>query len=147
MNIKIKNNGAFEDLILKGIKGADGKDGISVPSGGTSGQILQKKSNTDYDFSWTTLQATSSVTALVATSSWVEDITQDGYSYKSTVTVAGVTANNNIIVGLSPSSTAAQEEACGSAGLKCKEQGTDFIVIYAKSAPEVDLTINVIILG
>ena len=36
----------------KGDKGNDGADGVGVPNGGTTGQILVKKSNTDYDTEW-----------------------------------------------------------------------------------------------
>ena len=34
------------------IIGPDGADGIGIPSGGTTGQVLKKKSNTDYDTEW-----------------------------------------------------------------------------------------------
>ena len=36
-----------------GPAGADGKDGLGVPSGGTTGQVLAKKSNADNDTEWT----------------------------------------------------------------------------------------------
>lgn len=35
-----------------GTNGVDGKDGIGIPNGGTTGQVLKKKSNTDYDTEW-----------------------------------------------------------------------------------------------
>ena len=35
-----------------GAPGADGKDGEGVPAGGTTGQVLAKKSGTDYDTEW-----------------------------------------------------------------------------------------------
>ena len=35
-----------------GAPGQDGQDGVGVPSGGTTGQVLKKKSNTDYDTEW-----------------------------------------------------------------------------------------------
>ena len=35
-----------------GTDGRDGTDGVGVPSGGTTGQVLKKKSNTDYDTEW-----------------------------------------------------------------------------------------------
>lgn len=41
--------------LFKGEKGADGKDGLGVPSGGTTGQVLAKKSDTDNDTEWTDL--------------------------------------------------------------------------------------------
>lgn len=46
-------------LIINGIRvagvGANGKDGAGVPSGGTVGQMLIKKSVDDYDTEWTDL--------------------------------------------------------------------------------------------
>lgn len=37
---------------IQGEKGNDGKDGISIPKGGQPGQVLVKKSETDYDTEW-----------------------------------------------------------------------------------------------
>jgi len=39
----------------RGKDGRNGKDGVGVPVGGTAGQILVKKSDTDYDTEWQTL--------------------------------------------------------------------------------------------
>ena len=38
----------------KGEDGIDGTNGIGIPTGGTTGQILAKKTNTDYDTEWIT---------------------------------------------------------------------------------------------
>ena len=35
-----------------GRDGIDGKNGVGVPSGGTAGQVLAKKSDDDYDTEW-----------------------------------------------------------------------------------------------
>lgn len=35
-----------------GRDGRDGKNGVGVPSGGTAGQVLAKKSDDDYDTEW-----------------------------------------------------------------------------------------------
>ena len=40
-----------------GATGAAGADGQGVPIGGTTGQVLQKASNTDFDTEWATAQA------------------------------------------------------------------------------------------
>ena len=51
------NDGAKGDKGDKGAKGdtgAKGADGIGVPSGGSAGQVLAKKSDTDYDTEWIT---------------------------------------------------------------------------------------------
>lgn len=36
--------------------GAKGDKGDSIPSGGTTGQFLKKKSNSDYDYVWATFE-------------------------------------------------------------------------------------------
>lgn len=36
----------------QGTQGADGEDGQGVPVGGTTGQVLKKKTNTDFDTEW-----------------------------------------------------------------------------------------------
>lgn len=38
-----------------GADGADGADGVGVDAGGTTGQVLAKASNTDYDTNWVSL--------------------------------------------------------------------------------------------
>ena len=43
-------------LMLKGEKGYKGDKGDGIPSGGTTGQFLKKKSNSDYDYVWATFE-------------------------------------------------------------------------------------------
>lgn len=40
--------------VMDGVDGAPGQDGVGVPSGGTTGQVLKKASGTDYDTEWAT---------------------------------------------------------------------------------------------
>lgn len=46
---------------LKGDKGQKGENGKSIPTGGTTGQFLKKKSNTDYEYEWADIAPTSSI--------------------------------------------------------------------------------------
>lgn len=52
-------------FMMKGEKGLDGKNGLkgekgeSIPTGGTTGQFLKKKSNTDYEYEWADITPTS----------------------------------------------------------------------------------------
>jgi len=39
------------------LKGANGQDGVGVPTGGTTGQVLKKASSTDYDTEWGSVEA------------------------------------------------------------------------------------------
>lgn len=41
-----------EPVNIKGDTGAKGDTGVGVPTGGTTGQVLKKKSGTDYDTEW-----------------------------------------------------------------------------------------------
>lgn len=41
-----------------GVDGADGENGVGVPTGGTTGQILVKKSDGDFDTEWKTQTGT-----------------------------------------------------------------------------------------
>ena len=91
--------------------------------------------------------SSTSVNSTVATSAWASNTSISGYSYRAAVTVSGVTTSNNIIVSLSASSTAAQEEACATAGIQCKQQAANTIYLFAKTKPTVSLTFTTIILG
>jgi hypothetical protein len=46
-------------FMLKGEKGIKGEKGESIPTGGTTGQFLKKKSNTDYEYEWADITPTS----------------------------------------------------------------------------------------
>lgn len=39
---------------IPGVKGDKGDTGIGLPTGGVTGQFLEKNSNTDFDFQWIT---------------------------------------------------------------------------------------------
>ena len=39
-------------LMLKGEKGGKGDKGEGIPAGGSAGQYLKKKSNTDFEYEW-----------------------------------------------------------------------------------------------
>lgn len=55
------------DKGAKGENGLNGKDGLNgekgegIPTGGTTGQFLKKKSNTDYEYEWADIAPTSSI--------------------------------------------------------------------------------------
>lgn len=52
----------------KGENGLNGKDGLNgekgegIPKGGTTGQFLKKKSNTDYEYEWADITPASFIT-------------------------------------------------------------------------------------
>lgn len=58
-------NGQKGERGPKGENGLNGKDGLNgekgegIPTGGTTGQFLKKKSNTDYEYEWDDITPTS----------------------------------------------------------------------------------------
>lgn len=79
-----------------GAAGAAGADGQGVPVGGTTGQVLSKNSNTDYDTEWSTVSGTGDVVgpasstdnAIVRYDSTTGKLLQD-----SVVTIADTSGN------------------------------------------------------
>lgn len=49
------NTGSTGSQGIQGVTGNNGADGVGIPSGGTTGQVLNKASNTNYDTQWHTL--------------------------------------------------------------------------------------------
>lgn len=47
-----------DSIDLNTLKGDKGEKGEGIPTGGTTGQVLSKKSNTNYDYEWTNNKAT-----------------------------------------------------------------------------------------
>ena len=60
-------------LMLKGEKGEKGKTGTGTPTGGKTGQYLQKKTDADYDYRW----------ADITTVAW-DDVTGKPDAYPTT---------------------------------------------------------------
>ena len=89
----------------------------------------------------------SSVNVTISTSSWTEDTTIDGYTHKAEVDVTGVTENNHLIVGMQPTATLSQDNACAESDVKCGGQAEGKIYMYSTSVPIVDLPMVVTILG
>jgi hypothetical protein len=68
-----------------GATGAAGAAGVGVPTGGTTGQVLAKASNTNYDTSWVAQSgggAVSSVNSLTGAVVLTQDTVTDGTTYK-----------------------------------------------------------------
>ena len=64
-----------------------------------------------------------------------------------TLTATGVTASNNIIVGIGGSLTSEQHQAAVDAAIVCTAQAANSITLTAfGTIPEVDIPVNVLIL-
>lgn len=71
-------------------------------------------------------------------------LTAAGWSNKTqTVAVNGVTADNTVIVGPSPTS----QDVWAKAGVKCTAQAANSLTFTCKTAPTAALNVNIVILG
>ena len=148
-----------------------------VPEGGTTGQVLQKASNTDYDCEWATAAVPEGVpsggttgqvlrkasatdydcewaTVSIPAASSALSVTLASGSWTSatpptqTVTATGVTSSNNVIIGLAASITSAQYDAACAAKLVCTAQGTNSLTFTCYGTePTENIPISVVILG
>lgn len=84
--------------IDRGVTGATGATGPGVAAGGTTGQVLSKASNANYDTAWTTITGTLNYqgawNASTNTPTLVSSVGTNGYYY--VVSVAGSTSLNGI---------------------------------------------------
>lgn len=60
-------------LMLKGEKGDTGDRGKGIPTGGTTGQFLKKRSNTNYDYEWADMVSTAVISI---SNTEIDDITK-----------------------------------------------------------------------
>ena len=80
-----------------GQNGQDGAPGVGVPSGGTIGQILQKKSGTDYDTEWTdkpTVASAAEVKGGSVSSAFIAPSVEDAASFYGLAKAAGDTSQS-----------------------------------------------------
>lgn len=77
----------------------------------------------------------SNETIVLSVSSWSNN--------SQTVVCNGVTTNNTVIISPAPASI----DAYNKAEIKCISQDTNSLTFTCKKAPEIELTVNVLILG
>ncbi len=109
---------------------------------GTSGQVLRADSSAAGGVAW------SSMLSVLPLTLDVQDWTGSSAPYSQTLTALGVTASNNISVGLASTATQEQREAAYEAQLFASGQDTDEITVLADGdKPTVDIPITVFIWG
>ena len=69
--------------------------------------------------------------------------TGEAAPFAQTITVEGMTAEAKIIVSPAPASL----DAYGAVGVRCTEQEANSLTFSCDSAPESDLTVNILIVG
>jgi len=100
---------------VKGEKGENGRDGntgangIGVPTGGTSGQILAKNSSLDYDTGWITNSGSGTVTSVAATAGTGISITGSPITTSGTLNITNSAPDQTVVLtagtGISTSGT------------------------------------------
>lgn len=118
------------------VGGGGGNHGI--PAGGSNGQILAKNSSTDYDVTWVDAGGAGSlITGSV-------ELTTNGWSNNTqTVTAAGVTASNVVLVNPAPASY--DEYVMNN--VRCTAQAANSLTFTCDFVPSDAITINLIIAG
>lgn len=81
------------DFCLRGPAGEDGSDGVGVPPGGLSGQVLAKASDSDYDTEWVTAGGTVTSVSLAAPS--IFSVSGSPVTTSGTITVSLETQGAN----------------------------------------------------
>lgn len=107
-------------ITASGLLKGDGAGGVSAAAKGT-----------DY------AAPSSGVAAALTAAGW------DADAKTQTVSVAGVTADTNLIITAAPDSYIAYAEA----GVRCTAQGAGTLTFACETVPSEDLTANVLILG
>ena len=106
-----------------------------LPSGGSTGQALVKKSGTNFDMQWATIPGFSQgKTGTLTVAGWSNG--------SQTITVSGVSASGNVLVAPSPAS----QDAYAAAGVRCTAQAANSLTFTCKTAPMEALTVNVVLL-
>ena len=99
-----------------------------LATGGTIGQVLTKKSETDFDAEWRDIAI--SGTVILTSSGWS--------SNNQTVTASGVTTENLVIVA----PAYASQWVYNLSGVGASAQGNGTLTFSARTTPTTDLTVN-----
>ena len=138
-NKAAESGGTDTSLVTTGDKyNWDNKGDYTKPSGGIPDSDIASAST------WNgKANASGALSLTLASGSW-----SSATPPTQSVTATGVTASNNIIVGLGSGITSAQFDAAAAAKLVCTAQSTDSITITAYGTkPTENIPINVVILG
>lgn len=124
-------DGAQGEPGLPGEQGADGENGVGVPTGGTTGQILAKNSNADFDTEWT--DNASSVTASNGLTKTGDDI-QLGGTLEAGGTAYITDVANGLEFSLIGSSDGVTQDASAQMGVSDADQAAilEMQIAYAQ---------------
>lgn len=116
--------------VNNGPLGASG-GGSGVPPHGTTGQVLRKFSDADYDAGWGSPCV--ALTLTLPAANWADN--------QQTVGATGVSADNKVIVSAAPVSF----DVYGEYGIRCTGQGENSLTFLCTSPPDINIVVNVLI--
>ena len=111
---------------------------VSIPKGGTSGQVLLKKSDSDFDCTWGDISETGYLVNQVVILS-VENWQENDSKVTQTVDVAGITSETPTIV----SPLYEYRDLVGQYGVCCSDQQTGTLTFTADSIPSGEIQYNI----
>ena len=119
----------FDFTIPQGAAGQNGTNGQGVPTGGTAGQVLAKRSGTNYDTEW--------VTPSGGGGEYIEVVGTSGMTYSTAIAalmalvdISKVTPNSELVIDIANGSSYLENSfVCGLAEIK-KESGGGFRLAY-----------------
>ena len=128
--------------VLKGVANAEtGEITIQQAKAGIDYQT-PLKAGIDYATPTAVANKQNKITAKIV-SLVIANWTGEAAPFAQTITVEGMTAEAKIIVSPAPASL----DAYGAVGVRCTEQGANSLTFSCDSAPESDLTVNILIVG
>jgi hypothetical protein len=119
----------------QGYWGSVGYTGSGVPSGGTTGQVLKKNSNTDYDTIWGTVSGGGGTGGTLTSNL---DTSTYSITNNSNLTINGSTGNmtaNDLTIGNNTSSTGITLRAIGGKGITFKGIASNDIISVSGASP------------
>ena len=124
--------------LLIGLKGA------GLPTGGTAGQVLKKKSATDYDYEWGESGGRTVYSATLSADGG--DWTSDSNGFYTDLTVAGLLATDTPIIDLDidTSGNIGDQERDWSKVYKATASA-DSLRVYATEVPDNAITIKIMV--
>lgn len=143
--ITMTDGDTYEITCPKGAKGNDGQngaDGVGVPSGGNTGQVLAKKSATDYDTEWKDVPQSTDTNCTLLAAGW----SGNSAPYTQTVNVSGIISTDKPILDVAVSDVVATgiAEVEDWAKVTKATSGTGNITFSCyEEKPTNDLTVNV----
>lgn len=139
----LDSNGNLTDSGSKASDFATASSVHSIPSGGTSGQVLAKNSGTDYDVTWVNQSGGGDegemLTGTLLAASWSNNT--------QTVSVTGLMSSDIGSIGILNTATSAQIEAAQAAVITPTTVSNGTVTFTCINTPSIDIPFGVLVTG